>query len=77
MKRKLKGIVVSDKQDKTRIVKIERLVLHPLYKKYMRRYTRLAIHDEKNSSKAGDMVIIEESRPISKNKHWRLIEILK
>jgi len=77
MKRQLKGIVISDKQDKTRIVKIERQMLHPLYKKYMKRYTKLVIHDEKNNSKRGDSVLIEETRPLSRTKNWRLIEIIK
>lgn len=75
MKKRLKAIVVSDKPDKTVIVKVERLVLHPLYKKYIKRHTRLACHDSKNIAKVGSKVIIEATRPMSKTKHWRIVEV--
>ncbi len=76
-RKQLKGIVVSDKMDKTVIVKVERIVQHPLYKKYIKKYTKLAAHNPNNEAKMGDEVLIEECRPISKTKHFRVIKILK
>ena len=70
------GRVVSDKMEKSAVVMIERKVRHALYGKYMRRSTKLHIHDENNECKAGDTVSIEECRPISKNKSWRLVKVL-
>ena len=69
-KRILQGIVVSDKGDKTAIVRVERRFMHPIYKKYVSRSKKYAAHDEENRYRAGDAVRIEESRPISKRKRW-------
>ena len=74
-KRMIKGIVISDKMDKTIVVKTERLVKHPIFHKYVRRHAKYKAHDENNQCKIGDMVIIIESRPISKDKRWRMVEI--
>jgi len=71
------GTVVSDKMQKTVVVAIERRVAHPVYGKMMTRTTRLKAHDEQNSSKAGDTVRIAETRPLSKDKRWRVVEILE
>jgi small subunit ribosomal protein S17 len=76
-KRTLVGQVVSDKMDKTMTVLVERRVKHPLYKKYIRRSTKLHAHDEENACKIGDLVSIEQCRPLSKSKSWRLHEILE
>lgn len=70
------GIVVSDKMDKTIVVAVVRKVKHPLYKKYITRTNKFKVHDELNACGIGDKVEIEECRPISKDKCWRLIEIL-
>lgn len=70
------GVVTRDKMDKTRRVEIPRLVKHPRYGKYIRRRTICYVHDEQNQSKIGDTVAIMETRPISKNKNWRLLEIV-
>lgn len=72
----LTGQVVSNKMDKTISVLIERTVKHPLYGKYIKRSTKLFAHDENNECSEGDIVIIESSRPISKNKSWRLQKIV-
>ncbi len=69
------GVVTSDKMDKTRSVRVMRLVKHPLYKKYIRRKTTYKVHDEENTSRVGDQVLIAQSRPLSKSKRWRLVEI--
>ena len=69
-KRVLQGIVVSDACDKTVIVRVERRVMHPVYKKFVTHSKKYAVHDELNRFHAGDVVQIEESRPISKRKHW-------
>jgi small subunit ribosomal protein S17 len=69
-KRVLQGVVVSDKNDKTIVVQVERRYTHPLLKKTVRRTKKYHAHDEKNSFKVGDRVSIEETRPISKNKRW-------
>ena len=71
------GLVVSDKMQKTVVVAIERRVAHPVYGKMMTRTTRLKAHDEENSAKAGDTVRIMETRPMSKDKRWRLVEIVQ
>ena len=68
------GVVVSDKMDKTVSVEVERTVLHPLYKKYVRKYSKFLAHDEKNEFKVGDRVRILETRPLSKRKRWRVGE---
>ena len=71
------GIVISDKMKKTIIVRVERKAEHPLYKKIIKRYNKFKVHDEKNQAKTGDLVRIQETRPLSKMKRWRLIEIIK
>ena len=75
-KRTIKGVVVSNKIDKTIVVKAERLVKHPIFHKYVRKHLKYKAHDEKNQSKLGDTVLIIESRPLSKEKRWRMLEIL-
>jgi small subunit ribosomal protein S17 len=72
-RRVLEGVVVSDKMDKTVTVLVERRTMHPVYKKFLRESSKYKAHDENNSFKAGDRVEIEECRPISKNKSWRVI----
>ena len=71
------GIVVSDKMDKTITVSVERASRHPVYNKMVRMATKFKAHDEKDSAKVGDTVKIEETRPLSKTKRWRLVEIIK
>jgi len=71
------GRVVSDKMDKTVVVAIETLVRHPLYGKSLKRTTKFKAHDELNECKTGDKVKIMETRPLSKDKRWRLVEILE
>jgi small subunit ribosomal protein S17 len=71
------GTVVSDKMDKTTVVAVERLVKHPLYQKYIRRRAKFSAHDEANACRVGDKVIITESRPLSKNKKWRVSKIVE
>jgi small subunit ribosomal protein S17 len=73
-KRVLQGVVVSDACDKTVIVRVERRVMHPVYKKFITHSKKYAAHDEHNKFHAGDTVQIEESRPISKRKHWVVLE---
>jgi len=72
-KRILQGVVVSDKQDKTVVVSVERQVMHPVYKKFVKKSKKFAAHDENNQYKVGDRVSIEECRPISKHKSWTVI----
>lgn len=71
------GIVVSDKMDKTIVVKVERQYKHPLYKKIVRKHKKFKAHDEKNECNIGDMVLIQESRPISRDKKWVLSKIIE
>jgi small subunit ribosomal protein S17 len=71
------GVVVSDKMDKTVLVRIDRQMRHPLYRKIVRRSSKLAAHDERNDAHVGDTVRVMETRPISKNKRWRVIEIVE
>jgi small subunit ribosomal protein S17 len=71
------GIVVSNKMDKTVTVAIERRVPHPIYKKYFKKTTKLLAHDEKSVCGLGDVVQIMETRPISKRKRWRLVEVVE
>jgi small subunit ribosomal protein S17 len=71
------GLVVSDKMDKTVVVAIERRMAHPVYGKMMTRTNKLKAHDEENSAKTGDTVRIMETRPLSKDKRWRLVEIIE
>ena len=70
------GRVVSDKMDKTIVVSVERLTRHRLYKRVIRATTKFAAHDERNEAKIGDTVLIEESRPLSATKRWRLVSVL-
>ena len=76
-KRTIKGVVISDKMDKTIVVKAERLVKHPVFHKYVRKHVKYKAHDEKNQCKLGDTVLIIEARPLSKEKRWRMLEILE
>ncbi|HIS02909.1 MAG TPA: 30S ribosomal protein S17 [Candidatus Pullichristensenella avicola] len=71
------GVVVSDKMDKTIVVEIRTRVKHPLYGKIMNRTTRLKAHDEQNACGIGDRVLVMETRPLSKDKRWRLVEIIE
>ncbi|MGB5850017.1 MAG: 30S ribosomal protein S17 [Ignavibacteriaceae bacterium] len=71
------GIVVSDKMDKTITIAIERKVSHPIYKKYFKKTTKLMAHDEKSECRIGDKVKVMETRPLSKNKRWRMVEIVE
>ena len=71
------GIVVSDKMDKTITVLVERRVKHPVYGKFIKKSTKFTAHDEKNDCGMGDTVRIMETRPLSKNKNWRLVEIIE
>lgn len=75
--RTVTGKVVSNKMDKTIVVQVERKVKHPLYGKYVRRFSKMYAHDDKNECQTGDLVMIKQSRPISKTKRWTLVEILK
>lgn len=72
-RRVMQGIVVSDKMDKTVTVKVERRVIHSLYKKFIRRSKKYSAHDENNVRKVGDVVSIRECKPISKNKRWEVL----
>ena len=74
--RTFQGSVLSAKMDKTITVLVVRQVKHPLYKKYIRRSTKVHAHDEQNECREGDKVMIEECRPLSKNKSWRLVKVL-
>jgi small subunit ribosomal protein S17 len=70
------GVVVSDKMTKTRVVVIERVYRHPRYERVITRSKRLKAHDETNASKVGDRVLIEETRPLSKDKRWRIRQVI-
>ncbi len=72
-RRILQGVVVSDKMDKTVVVKVERRVMHPIYKKFIRRSKKYAAHDEQNQFKVGDVVRIRECVPVSKTKTWEVL----
>ena len=76
-KRTIKGVVVSNKMDKTVVVKTERLVKHAGFRKYMRQHQKYKAHDERNECGIGDTVLIVESRPLSRDKRWRVREILE
>ena len=71
-----RGIVVSDKMQKTVTVKVERRILHPMYKKFIKRSKTFFVHDEENTARVGDFVQIVETRPLSKNKRWRIESII-
>jgi len=77
IRKSMVGMVVSDRMEKTRVVVVQRLVKHPLYQKYIRRRTRYKVHDEANSCRVGDRVMIVETRPLSREKRWRVKEILE
>jgi small subunit ribosomal protein S17 len=74
-RRVLQGTVVSDKMDKTVTVLVERRVMHPVYKKYIKQSKKYAAHDENNAFKTGDVVEIEECRPLSKRKRWQVVNL--
>jgi len=76
-RKELIGVVVSDKMEKTIVVKVERLVKHALYKKMIKKYRKFKVHDEGNLAKIGQKVKIMETRPLSKEKRWRLVEVFK
>ena len=76
-RRMIKGFVVSNAMDKTIVVRAETLVKHPVFQKYIRRYVKYKAHDEENQCQVGDKVLIVESRPLSKDKRWRMREILE
>ena len=71
------GLVISDKMDKSIVVEIERKEKHPIYGKFVKKTTKFTAHDEKNDCNAGDTVRIMETKPLSKNKCWRLVEIIE
>lgn len=71
------GVVISNKMQRTVVVSVDRLVRHPLYNKVLRRWTKLKAHDEQNTCQVGDRVKLIETRPISKQKHWRVVQILE
>ena len=76
-KKTREGVVVSDKMAKTRVVLIERVYRHPRYERVVTRSKKLKAHDEANASKVGDRVLIEETRPLSKDKRWRISQVLQ
>jgi small subunit ribosomal protein S17 len=71
------GVVISDKMDKTVVVQVDRLVKHPVYKKYVRRRAKFKAHDENNTCQKGDRVVIRETRPLSKTKRWQVSQIVE
>jgi len=71
------GVVISDKMGKTITVETERRVMHPRFRKYIKAYTRFKAHDENNEARVGDTVRVMETRPISKTKRWRLVEVVR
>lgn len=75
--RSLQGVVISDKMDKSITVQVERRVKHPLYKKFISRSTKFHAHDENNDSREGDKVVIQQCKPMSKTKNWRLVEVVQ
>lgn len=76
-KKTMVGKVLSDKMNKTITVQVEYLKEHPVYKRKIRKFSKFKVHDEENKAKTGDMVRISQTRPLSKEKRWRLLEILK
>ena len=71
------GIVIGDRMDKTILVAVQRQIKHPIYGKFIKKTTKLMAHDERNDAKRGDSVRIMETRPLSKNKRWRLAEVIE
>jgi len=76
-RKRVRGVVRSDKMDKTVTVDVERLVKHPIYGKYVRRRTTLMAHNAHNAARQGDLVEVEETRPLSRRKRWRVVRILR
>jgi small subunit ribosomal protein S17 len=76
-KREMQGVVVSNKMDKTVTVRVERVVMNPTFQKYLKRHVKYKAHDERNACTVGDKVLIVESRPLSKEKRWRVRTILE
>jgi small subunit ribosomal protein S17 len=77
LRKERNGVVVSDRMQKTVVVSIERTVMHPRYKKILRRRTKVKAHDESNQCRVGDRVLIVESRPLSRDKRWRVSKVLE
>jgi len=77
LRKSMVGTVVSDKMDKTVVVAVETSVAHPIYKKTVKRTYKLKAHDEENACKVGDKVLVMETRPLSKDKRWRVVEIVE
>ena len=77
LRKSMVGTVVSDKMDKTVVVAVETSVAHPIYKKTVKRTYKLKAHDEDNACKVGDKVLVMETRPLSKDKRWRVVEIVE
>ncbi|OGR90412.1 MAG: 30S ribosomal protein S17 [Elusimicrobia bacterium RBG_16_66_12] len=73
----MEGVVVSDKMDKTRVVRVTRTVRHPFYKKVMTKSSKFHVHDEGNQSREGDLIEIVSTRPLSKLKRWRMVRVVK
>lgn len=76
-RRTVTGVVVADRMNKTITVKIERMIRHPKFGKYVRRYTKCKAHDEKNEAQVGDLVELMETRPLSATKRWRLVRLVR
>jgi small subunit ribosomal protein S17 len=77
LRKRRTGVVVSNKMDKTVVVATVRMTMHPLYKKYIKKRVRYKAHDEANKCQVGDTVVIQECRPLSKEKRWGVVEVLK
>jgi small subunit ribosomal protein S17 len=76
-KTRIEGIVISSKMDKTIVVRVERLVKHPIFHKFIKRHVKYKAHDEANVCQVGDRVMIAESRPLSKQKRWRMVQVVE
>jgi small subunit ribosomal protein S17 len=76
-KKRRMGVVFSNKMDKTVVISAHRMTKHPLYKKYLKKRVRFKAHDEGNSCQIGDTVLVQETRPLSKDKRWKVVEILE
>ncbi len=77
LRKELSGVVVSNKMDKTIVIAVKRKVKHPIYHKFVNKTSKFYVHDETNSCNIGDTVRVSETRPLSKNKNWRLVEIIE
>lgn len=77
LRKERSGLVVSDRMQKTVVVSVERTVMHPKYKKHLRRRTKVKVHDEGNQCRVGDRVLIVECRPLSRNKRWRVSKVIE